>query len=407
MDFAIEQECPQCGGAIVMDEADRLFRCPYCGVASFLANTDPFCFVLPTRAQSDEVLYVPFIRFRGAVYTCQGLEISHRLLDVTHLGFPHPLLPVSLGFRPQVMKMRFVSPKLEGAFLPCRLSLEEALARMNGNPLRTAQARVYHRAHIGETFSYIYLPTARRGPALCDLVTEAVLGTLADGQDAMLTPAARPAWHPFFLPALCPGCGADLAGANESVVLFCQNCESAWEPGKSGFQPLAYETPFADLAGAATVLLPFWCLSATGKHLQTFADFMRLTNQPKIIAPAWESRPLTFITPAFKLRPKTYLRLAGQLTLAQAGLAGTAAAMKKNPLPVNLAKSEAVESLKIILAATAVAKKNIMPLLPELNLQTQGITLLLIPFQDTGATLYQAQLDINISRQELGFGQSL
>ncbi len=407
MGFAVEHECPQCGGAIAMDEADRLFRCPYCAVSSFVANTEPFCFVLPTRVQAVEPLYVPFIRFRGAVYTCQGMEVNHRVLDVTHLGFPHPRLPVSLGFRPQVMKMRFVSPELPGFFLPCHLSLAEALARMNNNPLRAQQAHVFHRAHIGEACSFIYLPTARRGNVLYDLVTDSVLGPLLDDQNERLIPAARPEWRPLFLPALCPDCGANLAGDKESVVLCCPNCESAWEPGKTGYQPLAYETPFADNVGATTVLLPCWRVSAMADRLQTLADFMRLTNQPKVIAPEWETRPLNFITPAFKLRPKIYLRLAGQLTLAQTGLTSGAAAMKKTPYPVNLPKSEGVESLKIILASIAVAKKNIMPLLPDLHFQIKGITLLLVPFQDNGETLYQEQLDINISKQDLGFGQGL
>lgn len=406
MGFAVEHECPQCGGAIAMDEADRLFRCRYCDVASFVANTEPFCFVLPTRVPVEAPLYVPFIRFKGATYTCQGMEVTHRLLDVTRLGFPHPLLPVSLGFRPQVLKMKFASPELPGVFLPCRLSLAEALARIDGNPLRAQQARVYYRAHIGEAFSFIYLPTARRGTALHDLVTDTVMGTL-HAQDEMLAPSARPDWRPFFLPALCPGCGANLAGDKDSVVLFCPNCESAWEPGNTGFQPLAYETAFADVAGTTTLLLPFWCVSATTDRLQTLADFMRLTNQPRIISPAWETRGLTFISPAFKLRPKTYLRLAGQMTMAQTDMAGAAAAMRKTVYPVTLPKSEAVESLKIILASTAVAKKNVMPLLADLHCQIQGINLLLIPFKDNGAGLYQEQLDIDISRQDLGFGQRL
>ncbi|PIY21407.1 MAG: hypothetical protein COZ12_04880, partial [Deltaproteobacteria bacterium CG_4_10_14_3_um_filter_60_8] len=206
MGFAFEQECPQCGGAIALDEADRLFRCPYCAVSSFLSNTEPFRFVLPTKGPGEEPLYVPFIRFKGAVYTCQGLEVGHRLLDVTHLGFPHPLLPVSLGFRPQVMKMKFISPELPGDFLPCRLSLEEALARIDGNPLRAGQNRVFHQAHIGESCSFIYLPTARRGAALYDLVTDTALGVLLD-QDETLVPSVRPDWRPIFLATLCPGCG--------------------------------------------------------------------------------------------------------------------------------------------------------------------------------------------------------
>lgn len=406
MGFSVEQECPQCGGDIVLDEADRLFRCPYCAVASFVANTEPFRFVLPSKGAAENPLYAPFIRFRGAVYTCHGLKISHRLLDVTHLGFPHPLLPISLGFRPQVLKMKFASPKLPGEFLPCRLSLEEALARIEGNPLRALQDHIFHRAHIGETFSYIYLPMARRGADLYDLVTNTALGTLLD-QDEMLDPSARPDWQPLFLATLCPGCGWNMVGHKDSVVLFCPNCETAWKPDRTDFQPTPYKTIFADVAGNTSDLLPFWCMSTTANGLHTFADFMRLTNQPKVILPAWENRELNFISPAFKVRPKIYLRLASQMTMTQNVMTDANVTMAKAPHPVNLPASEAVESLKIILAATAVAKKNVLPLLPDINFQIKGITLLLLPFQDNGASLYQKQLDINISKRDLGVGQSL
>jgi len=148
-------------------------------------------------------------------------------------------------------------------------------------------------------------------------------------------------------------------------------------------------------------------VATTGDGLRNFADFMRLTNQPKVIPSAWEKRELTFISPAFKVRPKIYLRLAGQMTLAQAAMAGAATAMPKAPYPVNLPKSEAVESLKIILAATAVAKKNVLPMLPDLHFQIQGITLFLIPFQDNGSGLCQEKLDINISRQDLDRGMHI
>jgi predicted RNA-binding Zn-ribbon protein involved in translation (DUF1610 family) len=407
MGFAVEQECPQCGGAIALDEADRLFRCPYCAVSSFVSNTEPFRFILPTRKGQDEPpLYVPFIRFRGAVYTCHGLEVDHRLLDVTYPGIPHPLLPVSLGFRPQVMKMKFASPEVPGDFIQCRLSLDEALARIEGNPLRTLQDRVYHRAHIGESFSYIYLPTARRGSVLHDLVTDSILGTML-GQEEMLAPYSRPDWRPIFLPTLCPGCGWNLAGDKDSVVLFCPNCASAWEPGLAGFQEIPFETIFADVSPKNQLLLPFWCISATGDSLQSFADFMRLTNQPKIIPPEWGHKPLTFISPAFKVRPKTYLRLSSQMTMFQNFMVGAAKTMAKVPYPVNMPKSEALESLKIILAATAVAKKNVMPLLPDIHFQTHGITLILLPFQDNGSSLYQEKVGINVSRRDLGFGRSL
>ena len=119
MGFLVKQECPQCGGPVELDETDHILQCPYCDVKSFLFSEGPFRFVLPHKTQNKEILYVPYLRFRGVVYACQARRVSYRIMDITRLAVPIKRFPISLGLRPQAMKMRFVSQKTQGSFLKC------------------------------------------------------------------------------------------------------------------------------------------------------------------------------------------------------------------------------------------------------------------------------------------------
>ena len=115
MGLLVKQECPQCGGPVELDETDRILQCPYCDVKSFLFSEGPFRFVLPHQAQNKKILYVPYLRFRGVVYACQARRVNYRIMDITRLAVPIKRFPISLGLRPQAMKMRFVIQETKGS----------------------------------------------------------------------------------------------------------------------------------------------------------------------------------------------------------------------------------------------------------------------------------------------------
>ena len=82
MGFLVKQECPQCGGPVELDETDHILQCPYCDVRSFLFSKGAFRFVLPHKTRNKEILYVPYLRFRGVVYACQARRVSYRIMTV-------------------------------------------------------------------------------------------------------------------------------------------------------------------------------------------------------------------------------------------------------------------------------------------------------------------------------------
>lgn len=410
MGYGVQQECPQCGAPISLEETDRLISCPFCNVQSFIANTDTFHFILPARNTSENIIYAPYIRFKGSVFSCEKDKVDYRILDVTHPAFSHACLPSTLGFRPQTQKLHFSGPDFHGSFLPCQITLDEALDRVNKNPLRRSPELSLHTTHIGESFSIIYLPLKYTGGELHDMVTDSPLGKVSEDDPLFSASNEGPKWQPVFLATLCPSCGWNLKGEKDSLVLFCNNCDTAWETKGSSLGPVAFQTCFATGTDSKkTLLLPFWRLTVEGKgvDLHSFADFMRLTNQPRIIKPEWKQTKLSFICPAFKITPKSFLRLAGQMTLSQHKFSLGQAVLPAPSHPVNLPESEARESLKIILASTAVAKKNLMPLIPQIDFNIVLTKLLLIPFKDNGQGYYQEDLEIEVNKNALQFGRHL
>ena len=111
MSFTVEQECPQCGGAVELSETQHLVLCPWCDVKNFL-SASIFHFILPYKEMFDDMVFVPYLRFRGAVYCCGAEGINYRVADLTRIGVPLKALPGSLGVRPQAMKLKFAGSGL-------------------------------------------------------------------------------------------------------------------------------------------------------------------------------------------------------------------------------------------------------------------------------------------------------
>jgi hypothetical protein len=408
MAFTVEQECPQCGAPAALEETDHLLRCPYCNVQSFLFAPDYFRLLLPHKAPDKEIVYAPYLRFRGNVYLCQGQTIGHRVVDITHLGAPLKSLPVSLGLRPQAMKMKFVTTDMADSFLRCSLRVADILAMVGKHTSSPGSGHLFHRAYIGEAVSLIYLPLFVQEGTVFDAITKKPIVKLSQDQDIFGSAIENnPRWRLTFMATLCPQCGWNLDGERDSVVLTCSNCNSAWEACEGKF--VRVNLAMVAGRGESTVYLPFWKITAEAKgvEINSYADFIRVTNQPKVVQRHWENQDMSFWSPAFKIRPKIFLHLSSRLTISQKDFDTKEATPRHGLYPVTMPQSEAAQSMKLILASSAMTKRKTFPLLPRVNFTVKDSTLVYLPFTDTGHDMVQQQIDISVNKKALEFGRYL
>ncbi len=408
MGFRVKQECPQCGAPVQLEETDRILQCPYCNVKSFLFSREPFRFVLPHKGQSQEILYVPYLRFRGVVYACQARGVRYRIVDITRLAVPLKRFPISLGLRPQAMHMRFVSQKTEGSFLKCFVTTSEMLAKAEKPSLAGISEEIFHRAYVGEAISLIYLPLYFKKGALFDAITNRPVARLPRQREKFSSITENvPSWELKFLATLCPRCGWNLEGQKDSVVMLCSNCQSAWEAQRERFVPVDFAVVESDQNDATYV--PFWRMSirTEGIDINSFADFMRITNQPKVIRESWHRKNMAFWAPAFKMRPKLFLAISRHLTLTQEQLEGEKTFPGRIRHPVTLPLSEAIQGIKVTLADATVNKRKILPRLPEVKTAVKGARLIYLPFDKTAHELIQPHTGLAINRKSLEFGRYL
>jgi hypothetical protein len=408
MGFTVEQECPQCGAPIALEETDHLIICPYCNIKNYLFAQDYFRFVLPPKVSNRDILYAPYMRFKGEAFLCEGATIDHSIVDLTYQGTTFEQLPISLGLRPQAMKMRFVTPDVHGFFLRCSLKPLDVLANVGKRTSALAPGTLFHRAYIGEAFSLIFLPLFVRGDRIFDAVINRPIAQLSDG--AVFPPSGsddKPAWRITFMATICPHCGGDLEGERDSVVLNCGNCDTAWEAAEGRL--IEVDCQVVPGKGKDLLYLPFWKITARddGLGINTYADFIRITKQPLVMQRAWEDRELSFWMPAFKIRPKIFLRLASQMTILQQAFAMEEQIPQKNLYPVTLPRGEAAQGLKLTLASAVMDKREFFPLLPQCDFAISKSSLMYLPFSATGVDMIHEATGISINKNTLKYGRYL
>ena len=263
-------------------------------------------------------------------------------------------------------------------------------------------------AFIGETMSIIYMPVYMEDEKLYDAILKRPLAVLKNGDDIESQLIKNFPESVSFIPTLCPKCGWTMKGERDSVVLLCDNCVSAWEVKNKKYANITMiisGKPEEDI-----VYLPFWKITAVtnGIDIKTFADFIRVTNQPMIINEEKHSGNMNYWSPAFKIRPKMFIHLARQFTIIQKNEFDETDSIPANGVfPVTLPLSEAIQALKIILAASTVTKKNVIPFLPGISFTINGKTLVYLPFRKTRFDMINDELGVSINRQSLEFGRML
>jgi len=400
--WQIEHNCPQCGAPVILDETDRLLTCPYCRTRLYLATTGYFQYHLPLpEATSREVIYIPYWRLKGLFLSVQDREISSRFVDTSLLALTSGVFPLSLGLKPQVLKLKFVLPEIRGQFIAPYLPVPEVI-----NSFQRRAASSFHQAFIGEVVSLIYSPVYIENNNLYDALLRRPVAPWK--REDMDLPVSSPGqWGLQFIPTLCPRCGWDLEGEKTSLVLLCRNCNSAWNCPTTAFEPLSF-TVMEPGANGPLYYLPFWRLKVAigGIKLTSHADLIRLGNLPRAITDACEEKAFYFWSPAFKVNPTLFLRWARQMTVFQPE-GRVNETLPQEFYPVTLPAQEALETVKITMASIIADKRVISPLLPKIQTRLEESHLVYHPFTIGHHELIHTYIGMGIDKKALTYGIGL
>jgi hypothetical protein len=406
--FVIEHQCPQCGAPAELEETDRLFQCGYCRVKSYLTAPDFFRYTLPHHAPAGkELIYFPYWRFKGMLFSCLKRKIDMRFLDLSHQALGSVHFPVNIGFRGQTQKLRFAAAREGCTFVRPDVAFEEVLTLWRDQFSAKLPKPILHQEFIGETWSMIYAPFYLNDRVMDAVLNEPVSTARADEITGGLPQADDRQWPIDFLATLCPHCGWDLAGERDALVLGCDNCHRLWWERKGRLEQLkAAHVPTKD---PAPVYLPFWRIQTDVSPiaLETYADLVKAANLPKVVQPGWDRTPFYFWNPAFKVRPQSYLTIASNVTLNQPHDKIEPGRPKGVTLPVNLPLKEAVETLKLNLAQFIRPLERRPELIPRAEIRPRRFLLIYLPFQDTPFELVQPEINLAVSKSALAHAKNL
>jgi len=364
--------------------------------------------MLPEAAPEDKnLVYFPYWRFKGMLFTCSKDGIKHRFIDASHQAVDSRHFPVSVGLRSQALKLKFVTPETPGRFLHPSLPFKEVIYNFERRFSKSLSGPVFHRSNIGETVSLIYSPFYIEDKIFDAVLNKAVSPDLPDDFDAESFAGDRPDWRTRFIPAMCPACGWDLDGEREALILTCSNCDTAWRPDRNKLKALK----FAHIPekGDDIVYLPFWRIKAdiSGISLRSYADLVQIANLPKAVQQNWNEIDFFFWALAFKVRPEIFLRLARNITLSQPREKLVAELPKAGLFPVTLPIEEALESLTINLASFVKPQSDFLPQLPDITIAPKRILLVYLPFKEKHHEYIHPNLQLAINKNHLKLATNL
>lgn len=406
----IEHQCPQCGAPITLQEVDNLVICSFCRTRLSLLSGQYTGYCLPIApSDSADILYIPYWRLKGMVFYSTVTETLTKLIDTNNIAIHLAGMPFSLGVRPQVMKLRFITSQTQGILFKPQVAvadLYQTLEERNNNIKMHQQ--VLHRSIIAETVRIIFAPIIVRHGKVFDGVLNRFLDSVTETTfDELEQFDHTDALHVTFIPCLCPDCGNDLEGRKESHVLLCRNCNSAWRLTVSGLRKIECHM----VAGnrIQEEYLPFWKIDVQvdGIELNSRADLMRVTNAPQRIKSEWEETKVYFWVPAFKISPRHFLRLAQGMTMVQPETAEQPEIPAGSFHPVTLPAEEAAEIIMALLAESALPKKDFFAKRSVISIQVQSVVLVYVPFQSCSNEFINSLMKMGINKNTLRFGSHL
>lgn len=407
-DFIIEHQCPQCGAPAELEETDRLFQCQFCRVSSYLTSPGFFRYILPHNAPAGKALiYYPYWRFKGMLFSCLTKKIEKRFLDVSHQALQSSHFPLNIGFRGQTQKLRFATAENQASFIKPDLAFKDLLAQWSDQYSARLPKPILHQDYIGETHSLVYAPFYLDSKVYDAILNRPVSDTPVDQIEDGLLKVDNPDWPIRFLATLCPQCGWDLDGDRDSLALNCTNCQSVWWAKNGKLAELkAAHVPGKD---EDWVYLPFWRIQADISHLtlRSYADLIKVANLPKVVQPGWDQQPFYFWNPAFKVMPQSYLTIATNVTLNQPMQRLQPGQPKAEVHAVNLPLQEALESLKLNLANFIKPKERKAEWVPQIEIKARRFLLIYLPFKQTHHELVHPQLNLAINKNTLVHAKNL
>lgn len=404
MKLLIEHQCPQCGAPATLEETDRLFDCNFCRVKSYLTRSDYFRYLLPHHAPDNaDLIYVPYWRYRGTLFSATGEGVRQRFIDVSHQAIELTALPISVGLRSQALKMKFATPAVSGRFIEPRIPHGHIMKAFQKQFEVSLPHPVFHQAYVGDALSLIYAPFYEKSQLYDAVLNRPLTAVAAHETPLARLPTVKSHWPLRFLPALCPACGWDLSAERDALVLACANCNRLWQATADGFKNVNFVT-LKTAPQDGLRYFPFWRIAArvSGIELSSYADLAKLANLPVAIQPHWQHAAFRFWTPAFGLRPKTFLRIATQATLAPPLEKFTRDLPPAAVASVTLPVEEALDSLKIMLAGFAKPARRLLPQLADIGIQPQRYLLAYLPFETGRLEFIQPDLKLVINRAHIG-----
>lgn len=391
-----------------MDETDRLFRCGFCRVGSYLDVPDFFRYTLPHKApRGKELIYFPYWRFKGMLFSCTRRGVENRFIDVSHQAVESPQFPFSLGFRSQTQKLHFADGERPGIFVKPQISFKEILPHWTAQFSAKLPKPILHQDYIGETRSLLYSPFYLDQKVMDGILNRPVSSAAIDEIPAdLLRPDSRN-WPLTFIPSLCPQCGWDLAGQRDSLALNCTNCLTVWQAKQGRLEQL--KAAHIPQEGADVRYMPFWRIKADvrGTDLTSYADLVKLANLPKAPQPEWDQIPFYFWSPAFKVRPQNLLTFANAVTLNQPTGRLTAGQPRGHLQAVNMPLQEAAESLKLSLAGFMRPRERMVERLPAIEIQARRFLLVYLPFREGPHEFVHSGLTLAVNKNMLNHARNL
>jgi ribosomal protein L37AE/L43A len=408
INLLIDHQCPQCGAPAVLKETDRLFTCEFCRVKSYLLQKDIFRYKFSSPfPKENSLVFFPYWRYKGMLFSCVEDGIKHRFMDVSHQAAESSYFPISVGLRSQALKLSFVTTETQGRFLKPTLSLKEVMHLFENRFGASLPKPVFHQSHLGETLSLIYSPFHIKEKIYDAVLNKPVSPVLTGDFNIDHFASERPNWNIQFIPTLCPGCGWDLHGEQDALVLNCRNCNSVWRPHGNGFKRLKFGC--LPKKGDNVIYLPFWRIKAdiSGISLNSYTDLIKIANLPKAVQNGWDTATFRFWSLAFKVRPQVFIGLTRNITLSQPQKQLLKELPDAKLHPVTLPIEEALESLKVNLASFIKPRKNYFPILQDIKIKPEGYLLVYIPFTEKHHELIQPDLQLAINKNQLRLAANL
>jgi hypothetical protein len=410
MNFSIDHQCPQCGAPAVLEEAERLFNCPFCRVRSYLLGGPYFRYMFEPKSiiMNREIIYVPYWRYKGMMFTGSLEGMDHRFVDISSLAIQSDHFPESVGLRSQALKLKFVVPGTRGSFLKPTLPIHGMLNQFESCFRENSKKQISYSAFVGDHLSLIYSPFYLDQKIYDAILEKPITSGLPEKALVSAENTEKPNWPIRFIPVICPDCGWDLDGGRDSLTLNCLNCQISWMSTGKGLLKLKFGIMSGELENS--FYLPFWRIKASvaGIQLNSYKDLIQRANLPKAIQKGMEDKPFYFWVQAFKVRPKIFIQLSRQLTLAQPDQGMTCEFPRSGMMyPVTLSVTEAVKSLKINLADFIRPAREILNQLSEIEIQPERFKLVYIPFYEDHHELIQPDFHLAVHKNMLSMAKNL